>query len=650
MAKKNNTPSVMEVDTTKQLEEILGNVMGDFNSARKYVKDNYQSVWDNCFKSYNGIRSSHGYDGVADEFTPETFSIVESLKASIAGSKPKFKFIPLREDQEQDTTVINSLIDYYWSQNNMTEKMLNWVGDMIVYGNGIFYVTWNGDRPHVQHIPLSDFFVDPAATHMNRPEDPGYPRYAGYRYLTSLKQLEDEMVPGEDGSLENKYKNLSNITKDSKTDDTTDKDRKEMFIGSTYGKDAIKEQVEVITYYTAKKKIMVANRDTVIFSEDNPFYRSESKETIETMVNGVPMRGTRTIPEIKGFLPFAILRNYVDTSLFFARGDVEVILPTQEALNDTASQKRDNLAYVLNNMWQIDPRFKHLAEQIESEPGAIFPIPKGALTPIEKQDISPSADMEIQRLTQSMRSATAADAAVQGISQKFSRTTATEVQAQLNQASMRFTTKVQTLEDEGFAQLARIIFKMVQIFVTDKISVRQLGPDGVKWSKFNPEIYWGEYQPRVILESTANAEKTALAQSISAVLQFGLNNPLVNQTELLRQAFTAMLDLPDEDIQKLITPPAAPMMGPDGQAVDPALTQGGATMTPGAHALMTQDPNAQMPSLDSAGYKSFGDTTRGKSAQSGRQGGGGAASASNNAPKPKKSQPSTTLSASSKAK
>ena len=640
MAKKNNTPSVTEADESKKIEEVLGNVLNDFTLARNYIKNSYQDTWDGCFKSYNLIRGKRGYAGVADEFTPETFSIVESLKSNIAGSKPKFKFIPLREDQEQDTDVINELVDFYWSQNNMTEKMLNWVGDMIVYGNGIFYVTWNNDQPYIQHIPLSDFFVDPAATHMNRPEEPGYPRYAGYRYLTSLKQLEEEMVPGNNGELVNKYSNLSKVSDDAKASDDTDKDRKELLIGSTYGKDAIKEQVEVIVYFTAKKKIMIANRGTVIFNEDNPFQRPEEEQQVKSIVNGKEIVGTRVKPEIKGFLPFAILRNYVDSNLFFARGDVEVILPTQEALNDTASQKRDNLAYVLNNMWQIDPRFKHLAEQIESEPGAIFPIPKGALSPIEKQDISAAADTEIARLTQSMRSTSAADAAVQGSSQKFSRTTATEISAQLGQASIRFTTKVQTLEDEGFAQLARVIFKMIQIFVTESISVRQIGPKGVMWTDFDPMKYWGEYQPRVVLESTAKAENAALAQQMQAAAQFSLNNPLVNQQAFLRRMYKVLFtDLSDDDIEELLQVPQ-PIMGPDGQAVDPSLAQGNAMVTPEAAARL----RGEIPSDG----KSFNDTTRGRATQSGTQGGGGADTGNSNIRRIRSAQPSTKLQASSR--
>ena len=421
-----------------------------------------------------------------------------------------------------------------------------------------------------------------------------------------------------------------------------DKDRKEMYIGSTFGRNAISEQVEVITYYTQYRKVMIANRGTVIYDGENPYHKAEDSVDTAVEIDGEVVKGRHKIPEIKGFLPFAILRNYVDSSLFFARGDVEVILPAQEALNDTASQKRDNVAYVLNNMWQIDPRFKHMAEQIESSPGAVFPIPKGALSPIEKNDISPSADGEIERLRQQMRNATGADAAVQGVAQKFSRTTATEVQAQLQQASMRFTTKVQNLEDEGFAQLARIIYKMIQIFVDTETAVRIVGKKGVEWQTYKPGTYQGEYEPRVVLEATMDAEAAALSQAMQVAAQFSLGNPLVNQEAFLRQQYKVLFGkfLSDDDIEEMLTAPQ-PVMGPDGQAVDPSLTQANTVMTPGAQALMSggsdEVPTSQ-PSSRSARLRQ----------QSGTQGGGGADTSQNNIRRIRADQPSTTLHASSR--
>lgn len=638
----NTTPKIADVDLETIEANVLGSVTRDFDRARVYIQEHYQQVWANSFKAYNSIRTQRGYAGLADDFIPETFSIVESLKASIAGTKPKFKYLPITEEQEQDTSTLNNLVDFYWSVNNMTEKLLNWVGDMIIYGNGIFMVTWEEGKPLIRHIPLSDFFVDPSAFHMNRPEEPGYPRYAGYRFLTSLQQLkEKKKIDVDTGGLVDYYKNLDEIGLGTSSDET-DKDRKEQVIGSTLGKDAITEQVEVIDYYTARRHIMIANRSTVILDEPTPYYKPETTVKVSVELDGETIERDRIVPEIRGFLPFAILRNYVDSNLFFARGDVEVIRLIQEALNDTSSQKRDNIAYVLNNMWQIDPRFKHMMQQVKSAPGAVLPLPKGALSVVEKADMSPAADTEISRLTQAMRTATAADAAVQGVSQRFSRTTATEVAAQLNQASMRFTTKVQNLEDEGFAQLARVLYKMIQIFVDTDVAVRVVGKQGVTWQTYDPNRFTEEYEPRVVLESTADAENTALVQAMQTAAQFSIGNPGVNQNAFLRNMYEALFSkyLTDDQIDEMLAAPQ-PIMGPDGQAIDPALAQGNAAVLPGAAAMLRGE-------ADPAAGPNGGANTFARRTQTGTQGGGGADSGSNNIRRTRSAQPSSVISASSR--
>ena len=334
-----------------------------------------------------------------------------------------------------------------------------------------------------------------------------------------------------------------------------------------------KGQVEVIVYYTRKKKIVIANRETLIYEGENPYKRDKKTKKVTRILDGVELTTDVEFPEIKGFLPFAILRNYVDTSLFYARGDVEVILPRQERLNDISSQKSDNLTYVMNNMWQIDPQYKHLAEQIESYPGAVFPLPQGALTAIEKQSIGADADNEMFRIKEEMRRATAADEVIQGVSQDKGRITATEIQAQMNQASQRFSTKLTNLEDEGYAQLGRILFKMVQIFVDQPMAVRVLGDEGMQWRDFDPEEYSGEYEPKVQLESTTKAIRAEEGQKYALIHQMFAQSQYVNQFEFTKMYLETMLDMNEDRLKRLVVDPAqnpAPPIAPPE-----AMMQGG---------------------------------------------------------------------------
>src|ERR1044072_2939516 len=107
-------------------ESLLNIVMEDYNHARDYVKDNYQDDWNDYWKCYNQIRTKRSYEGIADDFVPEAFTIIESVKSNIAGGKPKFTYIPMNERQRQDTLVINQMVDFYWNQNRMAQKTLNW--------------------------------------------------------------------------------------------------------------------------------------------------------------------------------------------------------------------------------------------------------------------------------------------------------------------------------------------------------------------------------------------------------------------------------------------------------------------------------------------------------------------------------------------
>lgn len=552
-------------DTTGATETPLGDallqrVMKDFTAARNYVKDNYLDDWEDYWQCYNSMRTRRGYDGISDDFVPETFTIIETLKANIAGGKPRFNFQPLREEQEQDTEILNSLMDYYWEINRMPQKTLNWVHDMLVYGNGVVLVSWEEDRPHISNIPLADFFVDPTATHMNNPEEAGYPKYAGYRYLTTLSDLKKKkLVDPKTGEMTDRYKNLSDVPELGADWDDLDKDTKERYIGSTLGKDASKSQIEVICYYTKKKKIMIANRGIIIYEGENPYKREAFTRTDTVLVDDKEQQIKVNVPEVKPFLPFAVLRNYVDSSLFYAKGDIAQIIDRQETMNDLTNQKHDNITYVLNNMWQIDPQFSHLKDQIESSPGVVFPIPRGALAPIEKQVVTGEADNEINMIKQEMRSATAADEVIQGISQDVGRITATEITTQTNNARQRFATKLNMLETEGYAQLGRIMFKMVQIYVDQPTAVRIVGRDAERWKDFDPNIYTGEYEPRVELNATTKAIKAEEGQKYLALHQIIANNPLINQKEFLQVYLDKVYDFSEEEVKRLLdVPPPQP--------------------------------------------------------------------------------------------
>ena len=548
--------------------DLLEDVVKRYEVSRDYVRDHYDKVWEDSWKSYHNQRTSSQYAGIASNFVPETFTIVESIKANIIGGEQRFEYYPTRDDQKADTKALNALVEHYWYTNNFPAETLKWIQDDIVLGTGIMWTFWDGERGVVPlYVPLKDFFVDPTAKNYQDAQ------YAGFRYLTTEDELEQAMVyDPKTKKMIPRFKNLDQV-KDTirKDSDETDKERKDSLLGSTLGETAKKKQVEVIYYVDKEKLVQIANRSVVIESVETPFKRKKKTvKSFDDMGNPVSFE----MPEIKPFLPFAPARNYVDGALFYGRGDVEIILPSQELLNDTSSQKTDNLTYIVNKIVMVDPAYADEADKFDSIPGAKWFLPPGAVEWLTMQPIGNDADNEMLRITDGMRRATAADEIIQGGGTQKGRQTATEIRAQLAQAGTRFSIKLKNLEREGMKILADNMFKLVQIYVTKEIAVRSIGQQGVEFLNFNPGEFLGDYEPRVMLDSTAAAVAEEEKQNAMMFFQMASQLPFVNAQELFKQTAQKMFDIPNTEIDVLMAqlPPQSGMelpMGPEGAAMAP---------------------------------------------------------------------------------
>lgn len=599
MAKKQTygTASLSQAQAEKQVDtqqrevsedptDRLGQYVQDYNDAWNYKNDNYHPVWYDCYRVYNGHRVKIGYNSIADAKVLEARTIIDAIVSNIAGGTPKFEYIPTNEEQEKDTKVLTELMNYYWDCNHMGTKAQSWVRDSILYGNGILHVTWDAKKqiPQIDNVPLRDFFVDPTATCLENA------RYAGFRYLGDLELMKKmEIIDPETGEMVKKYKNLDKIKTQALSEPTSqemDKQKKEQLIGSTLGTNNDRQIEVILTYYMDTNKVVeIANRSQVIREVDTPYQMKEHTQKVEVVVNGVPQMVNKKIEKIDPFLPFAILRNTIDSSLFFASGDMEVIMERQETLNDVENLDLDNLHYVNNVMWRIDPAYEDMAAEIESTPGIVIPIPRNALEPIQKPEITMDLDNKKLEIKEEMRRATAADEVMQGSTVERGRATATEITAVTGQALARFKTKVTNLESEGFAQLGSILFKDSQIFVDKKTVVRIVGPDGVNFKDFDPFEYSGYYEPHVRLDTTIKEQKLEQGQKLNQMYQIILNNPVVDQREAVR-FIMKNLGADDEEITRMLDVQAMPGMPSPGAGMLPEAVGGGEMFDPEVAGMM----------------------------------------------------------------
>lgn len=530
--------------------KTLEKVLKDFNSSWDYCRGSWHDRWQNNHYLYNNQRVKASYEGITNTFVPMCFSTVETMASALFGTKPKFTYLPPQEKADQKTDILNALLDYYWDKDQWSLKVINTGRGMLKLGTSVDYFFWDRDHPVLINVPLRDFFIDPMATSIENA------RYMGRRFLTTKEELESyEVVDFEaetdfEGNypMKKKYSNLNKV-KAGKTNEPTDKEEKDIWYGSTVTEPE-KQQVEVIEYWTNDKTISIANREVVIEDSEN-YYKMKAR------ANGAQF------PE--GIMPFADARDYVDESLFYAKGEIDFIADEQELLNDLTNQNIDSITYTLNQMYTLDPRYADQINTVENLPGAVYPFEANALQPIPQRSVPPEAFNERQNLKNEIRETTASNEVVKGVGAEGAKTTATEINAQIAGAGQRINLKVTQIENGYFHRVARIVFEMVKLYVTEPMMVRILGKDGARWEEFDPLEFQGDYEPRVQLDITMQNRKQQQAVSAKELLASFLGDPDVNQQELKKLVLQRSFDLDPDEVELLMQPQ---MMG-GMPAVDP---------------------------------------------------------------------------------
>lgn len=536
-------------------------VMGRFKSARKYTKNHYWQTWDDCWKTYNNERVLANYEGNSDGFVPETFTIIQAVKAHIVGPDMKLKFMPTSQDQKGDINTLNALFDFAWYQDKADGKVDTAILDMLNTGNGYLFQHVGSDKlPKNKYVPTNDAFFDPDAS------DYDSLRFCGYRYLTKLSDLRDETITNDSYDQKDpksllrvsRYRNLDKVTQGFKNkDDKTAKELREEMMGGSITQS--EDDVECIVYFDFEKMVTIANRLVVIEEVDTPYQR---KAKVIKSVDNMGQPQDVPVPAIEPFLPVAPFRDYKDGALFYAKGEIEYIQELQERLNDTQNQKTDNLSFILNRMWTLDPAYASKIDEIQSIPGAVFTIPPGALEAVPTMPIGVDADNEIYRIKDEMRRATSADELVQGASPARGNSgsvTATEVNAVLGQAGTRFTLKLQELENESFRILANNMFKLMQIHIDHEMAVRVIGPQGIDWKTYNPGEFLGDYDIKVELKANYTRAREEEKQNAMQFFLLASKLPFVNQELLFKTTATTLFDVDQQEVSAL-TQPFQPFM------------------------------------------------------------------------------------------
>lgn len=502
-----------------------------FQESWDYASQNQHKRWERNWKLYNNERVYVSYQGITNTFVPMTFSTVETLTAALCAGRPSIDFVPqdmykyiatyFAKGKKPDLEALNAYFDYFWECDNWDAKSVKTVRGGFIYGTSCEWVYWDNDKPRLINLNVRDAIIDPSLTDpmqlITNPDD----YYSGRRYFTTIDALKaEQVIDPKTGEMKPRFKNLDKVKTGFSSGDTTDKQFKDMDLGSLQTKD----EVEVIEIWTGDSIQSVANRTVNIESRDNDL----------------------------GIHCLVINRFIADESVIYGKAIVDVIAKPQELLNDVTNQRVDVVTDVMNPQAELDPLYQGWLDKVSTEPATVYPFKPGSLRYIAKPPVPADAFTETISLQNVIREATAADQIVQGVAATGGKPTATEINAQLNQAGERFGLYQQMLEREGFYQRAKIVYRMMLHYIKDIQLVPVKSMDGPKFRTYDPNQYDDSYEPQIRLDSTVKSNKAQISQAATQAFSEIIQDPTNNLWQAKKIMYPKMFDLDEEELDKII--------------------------------------------------------------------------------------------------
>lgn len=569
-------------------DETLAKGLKRFNDSWDYASSHWHDKWDRDNKLRNNERVDAQYHGVTDTFVPMVFSTIETMVAALNNANLRIDYKSGNPLRQPSTAPLNALTDEWWEADQRDLAMEEMYREFLGTGMAVGMLSWEIDRPHLEHFAMRDAIVDPTIKSPSQLQQPG--AYAGRRYLVRRETLDNFEVIDTDEKSKTYMESIKRFkvpedAKNTKTpDQDDDKSNKELMSGSTLPDAG--DQCELIEIWDVDRVVTIMNRKYVIEDIENPYktrhrtllkkqLKEQGKENIE---NEADLRA-------KGLVPFFFLRNYRETSLFYAKSEIDAIAKPQELLNDMTNMESDYIIRQLAPQRELDPTQADFLDLITNDPDVVYPFKPGTLVPIPPPVLAPNSFQNRMNIKNEMRETTAVDQLAKGI-QNVKSTTATEVNTQMEQTSQRIESKARIIEKDGLYWLATIEFRMFQLFVDEPLVVQVKGQDTADLvtqfpdprtgemielpkgaAVLDPADYQGDWRPSASLEMDAMSKQAEQRKAALESFEILIQDPTNNLDEIKKRLFPYMFpDLDREDLEAITTPdPNAAMAG----AVDP---------------------------------------------------------------------------------
>lgn len=575
-----------------QPEAILDRVLKDFEYSYNF-QEQYFEAFRTIYKKYKSFVSTAELaqaqkDGRSKLFIPYSYMLVETvvpkLMLAMFESRPYARTIPLgvadNELRKETAKKMNNLLEYYFMHKmEFIPKMAEVIKSVALYGTAITKQSWEyetrkvikkqrkkilgfeltkafddvltetveKDNPKFELIDLMHFYFDPAGMCIKDQ------RYNIHEYWEDKHEIlkKNELSKNEEYP-KGLYMNLDKLSNMEQGGNVTG-ETKSTYMPSEVGINEAtngKKGIHILEYWTDEWVVKVANRDTVIFIEPNPFHHRR-KPFVKWVFSTKPHE-------------------------FYGEGCIEPIIDLQDELNLIRNQRIDNVSMALNKMWKIRRGSNIDTEQLISRPRGFIEVDEmDDIDEIEMRDVTQSGYNEETIVKQDMDLTTGVNDTQRGSSPER-RETATTMNILAKAGSERFQLIVQLLGMGGFKEMVNQLIMLIKQYVDVPTEIIITGEDEAQLSTatVSPEEIqydWDILGLATSLDNTANKE--IRLQNLTNLYNFLKDRPDINHQALVRE----ILELYDvKNVSEIITPPPQANVPPE--MMPPTAQMGGFPM------------------------------------------------------------------------
>lgn len=496
---------------TEKERKLVEWVYSKFKQA--YVaKAPLMDKWKEYMSAYKGtyFKNQNLPDYKSNEISNMVFSTIETIRPIMTDNNPKFLAVPNTPTGMEFTADVQTALDYEWDREKMPLKLPAQLIPMLVYGNAVWFVQWDGKDGEYGNIsikPVDPFniFPDPLAESIDNSE---FLVYATYRNANQIKQ----QFPEKASAIEGSRITMSELVAERDNNDT--QDANQVLILEMWCRDwtTMDESVE------GKKQLKYPKGRVITCLPELGILLSDKKN-----------------PYKDGKFPFVLMKNYDIPFEFWGVGEVEQIMSPQHYVNELTNQIIDNAKNTANMQWIIDKNSGIGQGKLTNRPGLVIRKTPGSEVRRDTPPQMPSYVREqIEILKKDIQDISGVFDSLKG-EQQGSVTAASAILALQEASQARIRLKIKLME-ASLSELAQRVYSRMQQFWKLDRWVRVTDVEGNPlFKQIGTKVLENDFDLKVMAGSTMPVNRNAMLDLMIRLAQTNGEDglPLVDRKAVL---------------------------------------------------------------------------------------------------------------------